>query len=214
LSWGVSALVALAAAGAAAALSGWLRSVAQTESVWYRRRLHIPLALAAGLGAARLGSTWVQVLCFTVLGVAAALLFTIDLGEERLPDVILLPMYPVLFVSLALDAALGNAWPAFFRSLIAAAVLLVAFVLLSLMGPLYFGDVKLAGLLGGFLGWLGWSQVALGFFAGFALQAIAGIIILLTGRGNRKSELPFGPALIAGAAIGAGCGPMVFPGLG
>src|SRR6266702_1578918 len=38
-----------------------------------------------------------------------------------------------------------------------------------------FGDVKLAGVLGGLLAYLSWSTLVVGAFAGFALGAIVGI---------------------------------------
>ena len=85
------------------------------------------------------------------------------------------------------------------------------FFVLALIGPLYLGDVKLSGLIGGFLGWLGWSQVILGIFAGFAIHALIGIVLMVTKRADRKTEFAFGPWMILGAVIGAMFGPAVFP---
>jgi len=60
------------------------------------------------------------------------------------------------------------------------------------------GDAKLAFGLGTFLGW---PMVVLGNLFGFWIGAIWGVIFMLTGKYNRKSELPFGPFLIIGAFI-------------
>ena len=38
-----------------------------------------------------------------------------------------------------------------------------------------FGDVKLGGVLGGYLGWFGWSYVYYGVFAGFLLGAVLAV---------------------------------------
>lgn len=60
------------------------------------------------------------------------------------------------------------------------------------------GDAKLAFGLGTFLSW---PMVLLGNLFGFWTGAIWGVLFMLTGKYNRKSELPFGPFLIIGAFI-------------
>lgn len=65
-----------------------------------------------------------------------------------------------------------------------------------------YGDVRLAPLLGAFLGYIGWRATAVGIIAGFGLGALAGLIGLLTRRLQWRSALPFGPFLCAGAIVG------------
>ena len=60
------------------------------------------------------------------------------------------------------------------------------------------GDVKLAGVLGMYLGYLGWGTLAVGAFFGFALGAVIGITLMALGRATRKSKIPFGPFMLAG----------------
>ncbi len=57
------------------------------------------------------------------------------------------------------------------------------------------------GVLGGLLGYLSWSALIVGAFAGFLLGAVAGAMLLAVGRGGRKTELPFGPFMIVGALL-------------
>ena len=86
----------------------------------------------------------------------------------------------------------------------AAAAVGAFFLLLALISPrgMGLGDVKLAPTLGLALGWLSWGTVAVGVFAGFLLGGLAGVgAILLLGL-TRKSLLPFGPWLVAGALLG------------
>jgi leader peptidase (prepilin peptidase)/N-methyltransferase len=64
------------------------------------------------------------------------------------------------------------------------------------------GDVKLAGVLGLFLGWLGWPELGVGAIGGFLLGGLFGVILLLTGRARRGTAVPFGPWLLAGAWLG------------
>ena len=70
-------------------------------------------------------------------------------------------------------------------------------------GGMGLGDVKLAAVLGAFMGWFGWPVLFLGALAGFALGAVCAAIVLLVRRSRRPADLPFGPCMIAGAALGA-----------
>jgi leader peptidase (prepilin peptidase)/N-methyltransferase len=63
------------------------------------------------------------------------------------------------------------------------------------------GDVKLSGIPGGVLGYLSWAALPVGTFAGFLLGAVVSLGILAAGRAGRKSEIPFGPFMIAGALV-------------
>lgn len=139
-------------------------------------------------------------LYFTGIGVALAM---IDLDLKRLPNRIVLPSYPVLTL-LLLGATFANGdWWRLVRALLAAAVLFGFFFLLAFIYPagMGFGDVKLAGVLGLVLGYLSWWAVAIGAFTGFLLGAVVGVAVLASGRGNRKTALPFGPFLITGTLI-------------
>jgi leader peptidase (prepilin peptidase)/N-methyltransferase len=80
-------------------------------------------------------------------------------------------------------------------------VLFGFFFALALLYPagMGFGDVKLAGVIGLVLGYLSWSAVVIGAFTGFFLGAVVGGIVLATGAGTRKTALPFGPFMVAGA---------------
>ncbi|MGW6576363.1 prepilin peptidase [Streptomyces sp. NPDC054945] len=62
-----------------------------------------------------------------------------------------------------------------------------------------FGDVRLAGLLGTGLGWLGPWYVVLAVLAGSVAGLLVGIALMATGRATRSTRLPFGLFLAAGA---------------
>jgi leader peptidase (prepilin peptidase)/N-methyltransferase len=49
------------------------------------------------------------------------------------------------------------------------------------------------------MAYVSWSTLLIGAFAGFLFGAVVGIGLLATGRGTRKTALPFGPFMIAGA---------------
>jgi len=67
--------------------------------------------------------------------------------------------------------------------------------------------VKLAGPLGAYLGWLGATALLAGLMAAWLLAAATGLGLMAAGRANRKTQLPFGPFLIAatlGVALAVG----------
>ncbi len=133
-------------------------------------------------------------------GVALAF---IDLDHKRLPDVLTLPSYPVALVLLAVPAVTDGAWDSWLRALAAGALLLLFYGILWFAYPagMGFGDVKLAGVLGIYLGWLSWSILVLGGFLGFLLGAVVGLALMLVGRATRKTGVPFGPFMIAGTLV-------------
>jgi leader peptidase (prepilin peptidase)/N-methyltransferase len=79
-------------------------------------------------------------------------------------------------------------------------VLYVFYWVLALWG-MGGGDVKLAPLLGLYLGWLGWSSVAIGAFAGFLLGGVVGVLLMTLRGAGRKTRVPFGPMMLAGAVL-------------
>lgn len=140
---------------------------------------------------------------YLYLAAIAVTLAVIDLDVKRLPDVIVLPSYGVAALLLG-GAALGHhdlsSW---LRALEAMAACYAGFFALAFIYPagMGFGDVKLAGVLGLYLGYLGWGAVALGMFGSFLLGGLTGIVMVLSRRANRKSAIPFGPFMLAAAFV-------------
>ena len=140
---------------------------------------------------------------YLYLAAIAVALAMIDLTELRLPNQIVLPSYLVagaLLVPAALTA--GTLTPVV-RAAAAMAALWLFYYGIRAVNPrgMGFGDVKLAGLLGIYLGWLGWSSVVVGTFAGFLLGGLAGTALMVLRRAGRKSAIPFGPAMLLGAVL-------------
>jgi leader peptidase (prepilin peptidase)/N-methyltransferase len=65
------------------------------------------------------------------------------------------------------------------------------------------GDVKLAGVIGLFLGFLGWGPLVVGVFSAFLLGGVFGLGLIIARRAGRASGVPFGPWMFAGAWVGA-----------
>ncbi len=140
---------------------------------------------------------------YLYLGAVSLALALIDLDVRRLPNRIVLPSYVVGAVLLALPAALGPDWAAAGRALLAMAALFALFlaIAISYRGGMGLGDVKLAGVLGLYLGWLGWSSVLVGAFSGFLLGGLVGVALMVARRASRRTPIPFGPFMLAGALL-------------
>ncbi|MGH2786143.1 MAG: prepilin peptidase [Actinomycetota bacterium] len=129
----------------------------------------------------------------------------IDLEHKILPNKIVYPSVLVAIPLLGLTAALGPGLDPWVRALLGGLAGAGGFLIVALISPagMGMGDVKLAGLIGLFLGYLGWGRLLLAFFASFALGAIVGIALMIVGRAGRKTAIPFGPFMALGAIISA-----------
>ncbi|MEA5119511.1 MAG: prepilin peptidase [Propionicimonas sp.] len=132
----------------------------------------------------------------------------IDLDTKRLPDAIVLPGYGVGIGLLTLACLLGADWWWLLRAGIGMAALFGLYALLWFVRPggMGAGDVKLAGVVGLYLGWLGWGPLAVGAIAAFLLGGGFGIVQVALGRAGRKTALAFGPWMVAGAWVGVMAG--------
>ncbi|WP_392465429.1 prepilin peptidase [Arsenicicoccus cauae] len=211
--WATSVVVALLGLTVGHYLRGWLASGAYRRDGDVVRRRGAPCwvrPVAAVLPAL----AWWQLcahdrapLAMVVVPLAWLMvaLAAIDLDVHRLPDAVQLPLYPVLAVALSAVAVITGDGASLLRSVAACAVVLAVGALLWLTAPrqgLGLGDVKLAGLLAAVLAQLGWSQVLLGLWAGFALGGVAAAALLVTRRAGRRDHLALGPPLMLGSLLG------------
>lgn len=162
--------------------------------------------LVAPTLAAAAGLEWIA---FLYLGAVSVALAAIDLDVRRLPDRIVLPSAAVGVALLgAADLLRGD--PVAFGTAAAgsgAAALLFAVLWFVKPGGMGLGDVKLAAVLGLFLGQLGLAQLVVGVSAGFVLGGVFGIALLVVRRAGRGTAIPFGPWMLAGAWVGVLAGP-------
>lgn len=145
------------------------------------------------------------VVAYLYLAAISVALTLIDLDTRRLPNAIVLPSYVVLLVLFSVACLWGGADGASLARALAGGALLYAFYLaLRLMRPggMGGGDVKLAGVLGIALGWVGWGALVVGAFAAFLLGGAFGLALLAAKRAGRRTAIPFGPWMIAGAWVG------------
>jgi leader peptidase (prepilin peptidase)/N-methyltransferase len=140
---------------------------------------------------------------FLYLAAVGLALAMIDLDTKRLPDVLTLPSYVVGGVLLAIPAMVDARGDDLVRGLLGAAVAFGLYFALCFAYPagMGFGDVKLSGVLGLYLGFLGWGELAVGLFAGFLLGGLFGVVLMAARRGGRKTAVPFGPFMLLGTLL-------------
>jgi leader peptidase (prepilin peptidase)/N-methyltransferase len=146
---------------------------------------------------------WAALPAFLLFAWLTVGLVWIDADVHRLPDGLVLPAYPAL-LALLLVATLGlGDWWALARALSCLAVVFTVFFLMNLLSPssLGFGDVKLSGLIGLLLGWLGVQQAVTGIAAGFLVGGLVALVMLLAQRVGLRSHIAYGPSLLLGAFL-------------
>ena len=149
--------------------------------------------------------TLVAFLYLATISIALAL---IDIDVHRLPNAIVLPSYLVGVVLLGAAGLLAGDVEALVGAAVGLVALWSAYLLMALAYPggMGFGDVKLAGVLGLYLGFLGWGELVVGAFAAFLLGGLFSIALLLMRKASRRSAIPFGPWMLVGAWVGILCG--------
>jgi leader peptidase (prepilin peptidase)/N-methyltransferase len=143
-------------------------------------------------------------LAFLFLAALSVVLGLIDLDTHTLPDRIVLPSYVVGVILLGATAVASGNYSALLRAITGMVVLWVIYLIIALVssGGIGYGDVKFAGVLGLFLGYLSWGALITGAFAAFALGGIFGLALVASRKADRKSGIPFGPWMLIGAWVG------------
>ncbi|MBH0053268.1 prepilin peptidase [Salinibacterium sp. SWN139] len=174
-------------------------------------------AVAFGVIAAVIGAdtTLVWALpAFLYLAAVSIALTLIDLDTQTLPNAVVLPSIVVGAALLALASAGTGNWGALVGALAGGAALFAFYLIVALISPrgMGMGDVKLAPVLGLYLGWLGWGVLAVGAFAAFLFGGLFAVVLLLIKRARRRTAIPFGPWMIAGAWLGIAFGAQIWNG--
>ena len=147
----------------------------------------------------------IQTLIYVILASSLIIISFIDLKEQIVPDVISLPgivlgfiiSFFVPYISF-INSGLGI--------LVGGGIILI----IGLAGSVIFkkeamggGDVKLAAMIGAFLGW---RYIIISLFLGFFLGAIVGIVLILSKIKSREDVVAFGPFIVLGSLITLLCG--------
>jgi leader peptidase (prepilin peptidase)/N-methyltransferase len=173
-------------------------------------------ALATGVSMAAVGLVlgWhlslLVVLPLVPVGVALAV---IDWRTRLLPTRLIAPAYAMTIVTILLAWLLGDRdLHDLERTALGWLVYGGMFFVLWFIYPrgLGYGDVRLSGLLGLALGWVGWSELLLGIGAALILGGLLGAILSLV---TKRRDYPLGPFMLVGALLGVVAGQPVITAL-
>jgi leader peptidase (prepilin peptidase)/N-methyltransferase len=168
--------------------------------------------IGAGYGLA-LGWTGalVYLVPFVPIGVV---LMVIDWRTTLLPNSVIFPTYAVVLVLIPLAGLVDQDAHALFRAGWGWLVIGGWFwVFWFLAGAWGYGDVRLAGLLGPVLGYLGWPHVLIGLALIVFIGGIGGLVLGLVRR-NLRARVPYGPAMLLGAGFAVPFAPWLAQSLG
>jgi leader peptidase (prepilin peptidase)/N-methyltransferase len=161
---------------------------------------------SAGLfasAAVRFGADW-ALPAFCIFLAALLAISIVDLEHYIVPNRIIYPTLSLCIPLLVVAAAASHRWDWLGEAAVGGVAGFVGLLVIHVIQPrgMGFGDVRLAGVIGLMLGWLGLSHVVLALFLGFVMAAVIGVALIVTKVRSRKDAIPFGPFLAAGAAIG------------
>jgi leader peptidase (prepilin peptidase)/N-methyltransferase len=127
----------------------------------------------------------------------------IDLQTQRLPREITYTGMVLGAISLSVAAIVidepERIWMAALGAVIALATMWLIYTFSR--GGMGDGDVRLAPLLGMYLGWLNPGIVLPGLFFGFVAGAVVGVAMMAIDRAGRRTAVPFGPFLALGTVV-------------
>ena len=177
------------------------------------RDCHAPISLRYPAVEALVGGLFVGVglrfgISWTGVGEAAlaaglVVLAFIDLEHLLLPKKIVYATLTVVAVVFVAGAATGTQWHRLLVAAISAVVPWALFFVINFVSPraMGFGDVRLALLIGFGLGWLGAGYAFLGFIVASVLGSVVGVTMIALGKAGRRTPIPFGTFLAAGAVL-------------
>ncbi|SEE65790.1 leader peptidase (prepilin peptidase) / N-methyltransferase [Arthrobacter alpinus] len=146
---------------------------------------------------------WLVLIAGLYYLVMATWLTVIDIKHQLLPNRIVFPSAAIAGVLLLSASLVMLDGATALRTILGAVVLWVAYAVLRLISPssMGYGDVKLAFVLGLYLGFVSWQAVMWGTVLAFFLGAVWGLVLIVSRRGTGKTQIPFGPFMLAGALV-------------
>jgi leader peptidase (prepilin peptidase)/N-methyltransferase len=170
--------------------------------------MHVTMLAVFLLAARRFAESHrLELADYLLLFTALVALSFIDLDTLRLPDRIVAPLLVVSIPLIALTSLLQGDAPRIRYAITGGAFYFVFLLVVHLVIPrgMGFGDVKLAAVMGMYVGWLAPSvrgAVSLTLYAmmiGFLVGSLAGLVVFAFRR--RSRAIPFGPFLAFGTVV-------------
>ena len=168
--------------------------------------------LAAVVGLAT-GWVWPLLYLLYLVPVGVALGY-VDYRTRLLPTRIIAPSYLVVAVLVLVCFAIERDPDDLVRAGLGWLLSGLVFWFLWRFTPgMGYGDVRLSGVLGLALGYLGWGELLIGMYAGFLVGTVGWIPLRLL-RITKDRHFPFGPFMLLGAVVGIAWGAPILARLG
>jgi len=202
MTWATGIVCVLAALTVSPLLAAWtvgLTTDGDAGVPWWHprrvsaRRLVVVAAVAAVLAGCAAGGT--PLAAWWLFATGGAVLCVVDAQHHLLPARIVYPLAAVILAALAFAAVIAGEPDRLLRTFVAAAVVGGAWFTVAFLAPpaVGLGDVRVAALAAGLLGWTSWTAVLAGQLAAFGLAAVTTGVIAATGpRSGRAAQVPIG----------------------
>jgi leader peptidase (prepilin peptidase)/N-methyltransferase len=143
-----------------------------------------------------------EVPAYLAFGAVAATVTMTDVIARRIPNSVVAPAYAAGLALLVLASSGSGTWWPLARAGVGAALLAGFYLTLGLAFPagMGLGDVKWAGLIGLYLGYLRWTTLPAATLVAFGGAAVFVLVGRAAGRG-RRLVLPMAPFMTAGALV-------------
>ncbi|WP_139005766.1 prepilin peptidase [Arthrobacter crystallopoietes] len=140
---------------------------------------------------------------FLYLAVLGVLLGAIDVRHKLLPNRLVLPFLLGALGLLGIASFISGAWLQLLGGVAGGTAMFGFYLVMALIKPggIGMGDVKLAAVVGLYAGYLGLNAWLLVLVGAFLLNAVAIVVLMLARVLDRKSEIPFGPSMIAATLL-------------
>jgi leader peptidase (prepilin peptidase) / N-methyltransferase len=171
---------------------------------WWPGLATAALAALAAWSVGGLGD-WAALPVYLLFAWLTVGLVWIDLDVHRLPVGLVVPTgwWLVGLLVVASVATWDRRW---LGALVGAAVMGAVYLLLAVLpgGGVGGGDVRLAPVIGGLLGWLGAGHLFVGLLGGFLVGGLGAVALLALRRVGLRSSIAYGPAMCLGAWLAIG----------
>jgi leader peptidase (prepilin peptidase)/N-methyltransferase len=213
MSWAAVSVSVMTAVLASPLLAGWTVGLTTDPAIasapWWRprsaslRRLVTVSGVAACLAAGAASAE--PLVAWWVFAVGGAVLCVVDAEHHLLPARLVYPLAGAVLVVLAVTAAVSGEPDRLLRSILAGALVGVGWFAVAFLAPsaLGLGDVRVAALAAGLLGWTSWHGVLAAQLATLGLAVVTAVILAAPRpqERGRGTQVPMGPALIVGAIL-------------
>lgn len=143
-------------------------------------------------------ASFISALGLGYLALTAWPLAKTDIKVRRLPNIYVLPSFPITIIGHLTAGILTGVWINIFWAVLSMVVTFALSLFVNRLGLMGMGDVKLMSAMALALGWYSPLLPALALLISFLIAGLVATALLAFGRIKLGGSMPLGPYLIAG----------------